>query len=745
MFWKEKRFVQARNFHSRISKDKMHVIDDQSRLVSIKIEHDIQGELLSAELQVVDEAGEGNVSIVSNGYHTVILKTDGTVWAKGRNMYCQCGQEDLTTDVTHFTKIEGLSDIVQVSCGTHYSVALDRYGHVWCWGTIHNSLVSPTWDNLPHRLPYVIKNLSNIIWVECGQEFFYALDKKGTLWGYGSNYYGPLGSNTNIFTEEPVKVFKSFSNVTSVYVCFKEAYAITKDKRLLRWIFGREARDGHIILNCSDPTIVEQPANVIALSTSSSTVIALTEQGVLWSWGDNFTDVLGYPRKYDIEDTEFFKPNSIVTAPANPISVATSSGFAIAQYSNGEIWGWGTQFCSSSPIRILPTLDSSTKTKISPKTAYNDYYVAFLDILGFKNLIQGQYGDSSSLIVKSKLDFLSEIGEHFKRFDANVMLMSDSIVVSLKKQVSNALFKFLLVVAEINGMLNGSLLRGAISFGELYHKKSVVFGPAFIKAYQLQEYTAIYPRIIIKPSDIKLICDISEENKQIMDSYFLLDEDNEIFFDYLSLLRDAERLHIEFALSSVVSGVTNAVLINFLSAQSVLNEKIVQKYEWILKYLFIWQIQNINTYSAIGFFKFEMLYFDNQDNIEDFQRCRPVFKQQIVILHEEFVLLENNNSFPTNTPSHQTYNSFIIKFKGGFQREIKIKPLTPHNIFNSIGVKTYWSQYEKRPVLEMTQYTVWEIDSLEQMENDKYHWMKVENLGDSQKWILDILRKQVCE
>jgi len=45
----------------------------------------------------------------------------------------------------------------------------------------------------------------------------------------------------------------------------------------------------------------------------------------------------------------------------------------------------------------------------------------------------------------------------------------------------------------------GFLLRGGLTIGELYHQGTMVFGPALLKAYELESRCSIYPRIILDP------------------------------------------------------------------------------------------------------------------------------------------------------------------------------------------------------------------------------------------------------
>lgn len=47
------------------------------------------------------------------------------------------------------------------------------------------------------------------------------------------------------------------------------------------------------------------------------------------------------------------------------------------------------------------------------------------------------------------------------------------------------------------------LVRGGISYGRLYHRDGVVFGPAMVDAYLLESKVANYPRVVIAPAVYK--------------------------------------------------------------------------------------------------------------------------------------------------------------------------------------------------------------------------------------------------
>ena len=84
-------------------------------------------------------------------------------------------------------------------------------GDVYSWGSGklgalgHNSSESL-------ELPRKIDGLSNIVRVDCGTDHTLALDANGKLYSFGENTYGQLGLNSdNLKETSPKKIFTSAS------------------------------------------------------------------------------------------------------------------------------------------------------------------------------------------------------------------------------------------------------------------------------------------------------------------------------------------------------------------------------------------------------------------------------------------------------------------------------------------------------------------------------------------------------
>lgn len=167
---------------------------------------------------------------------------------------------------------------------------------------------------------------------------------------------------------------------------------------------------------------------------------------------------------------------------------------------------------------------------------YTQYYVAFLDILGFKNLVNNS--DHSCQEIMEIYDLMQYKYETFFKGDAEIQnnikmkIMSDSICLYIKASFPNALhylisycvvFQFDLLVAK------GLLLRGGITLGDMYTQDDIIFGPALTEAYLLEEENARVPRIIVRKKTIDEGTNGMDENvlKLTQQSIF---RDNDAFY-----------------------------------------------------------------------------------------------------------------------------------------------------------------------------------------------------------------------
>jgi hypothetical protein len=132
---------------------------------------------------------------------------------------------------------------------------------------------------------------------------------------------------------------------------------------------------------------------------------------------------------------------------------------------------------------------------------YEDRLLAFLDILGFSERASGSGKDQK--LGRELLDFFLSLKTLLARFQSDdfaVTLFSDTLRISSREppKFSSFCCGLSLIVTSLLGL--NYTVRGAVSRGLLYHKGDIIFGPCLVRAHNLENTLAIFPRIIIDPN-----------------------------------------------------------------------------------------------------------------------------------------------------------------------------------------------------------------------------------------------------
>lgn len=180
------------------------------------------------------------------------------------------------------------------------------------------------------------------------------------------------------------------------------------------------------------------------------------------------------------------------------------------------------------------------------KREYTECYIAFLDLLGFKALIEDKETTCDDIAkVFDEID--KECPVYINEEDRPLMdfsllkkkIMSDTICLYIDSSVTNSLAGLIATCDYLQVRLSRFetpiLLRGAIIKGKIYAEKDTTFGPGVSKAYLLEEKTAKYPRIVLTKNLIDEWETHDFYGKDYVDTYTFRDFDAFYTVDYLYL------------------------------------------------------------------------------------------------------------------------------------------------------------------------------------------------------------------
>ena len=146
-------------------------------------------------------------------YHTVAIKTDGTIWAWGANSYGQLGDGTSgSANIPVQVKADAatpFTGVIAVSAGRHHTVAIKKDGTLWAWGDneYYGQLGIGVSDDNPHPYPVFVGNMWKS--VSAANDQTVAIKNDGVLWAWGYNENGQLGDATVKNKFSPVRVILS--------------------------------------------------------------------------------------------------------------------------------------------------------------------------------------------------------------------------------------------------------------------------------------------------------------------------------------------------------------------------------------------------------------------------------------------------------------------------------------------------------------------------------------------------------
>jgi alpha-tubulin suppressor-like RCC1 family protein len=282
-------------------------------------------------------AGGTNWKQFSSGiYFAAAIKTDGTLWTWGYNGYGQLGDNTATDKYTPVTTFAGGTNWKEVSTSRSIA-AIKTDGTLWVWGDNYYRQLGTNDTNRRSTPVTTFAGGTNWKSVSCGLYHTMAIKTDGTLWVWGDNGYGQLGTNDTTDKYTPVTTFAGGTNWKQVSANVLHSSAIKTDGTLWSWgcygyhVFGQlginDTNDGRL----TPVTTFAGGTDWKQVSSGFWNTAAIKTDGTLWAWGRN-SYIFGLniiPTTLDGGSTDWKQVS------------ARGEHQIWAVKTNGELWTWG--------------------------------------------------------------------------------------------------------------------------------------------------------------------------------------------------------------------------------------------------------------------------------------------------------------------------------------------------------------------------------------------------------------------
>jgi len=317
------------------------------------------------KIPVTTFSGGTNWKQVAGGQaHTAAIKTDGSLWTWGAGTSGQLGNFASTARTTPVTTFAGENNWKQIDCGEGHTVAIKTDGSLWVWGRGTEGQLGNNAATDRNTPVTTFAGGNNWKQVSGGRLYTAAIKTDGTLWTWGGNAYGQLGTNDTTQRNTPVTTFAGGTNWKSVAggggTFGAHTAAIKTDGSL--WVWGRNSSGQ---LGDNTTTNRNAPVTTFAGGTNWKQVscgrlhtAAIKTDGTLWTWGQSNEGQLGN----NVTATNRSTPVTTFSGGTNWKQVSCAYASTAATKTDGTLWTWGwngngagilgnnTNFNSNTPI-----------------------------------------------------------------------------------------------------------------------------------------------------------------------------------------------------------------------------------------------------------------------------------------------------------------------------------------------------------------------------------------------------------
>ena len=230
--------------------------------------------------------------ISTGAAHTFAIKNDGTLWGWGYNFFGQIIEGGVNPYGQPLVQIGTATDWKSISTGSYHSMAIKTDGTLWAWGMNWAGQLG-IGSSVDQGVPVQVGTATNWISISSGDAHSLGIKHDGTLWGWGFNASGQLGIGSTTTQRTPVQIGIG-SDWISAECGYSHSLAIKSNNSLWAWGKNEQGELGlGSNLNQTSPIQVGSATDWKSVSGGLFQTLALRGEGLLFAWGRNNYGQLG--------------------------------------------------------------------------------------------------------------------------------------------------------------------------------------------------------------------------------------------------------------------------------------------------------------------------------------------------------------------------------------------------------------------------------------------------------------------
>jgi alpha-tubulin suppressor-like RCC1 family protein len=278
-------------------------------------------------------------SVAAGSGHSLAIKTDGTLWAWGLNGDGQLGDGG-TSSRSLPAQVGSASNWQSVATGSFalHTMAIKTDGTLWAWGRNVNGQLGDGTTGL-RRSPGQIGTATTWQQAVVGAMYSQAIRSDGTLWGWGYNDYGQLGAGSNVNLLAPTQI-GSLTTWQSIATGYYHTLGQRSDNSVWAWGWNASGQLGSPeapAVQRTTPTQVGSALDWATATAGSDYTLASKATGEQWTWGGNITGQLAQG-----SSLKALLPSPARAGLATWQQMAAGLRHGAGLHADGTLWAWGS-------------------------------------------------------------------------------------------------------------------------------------------------------------------------------------------------------------------------------------------------------------------------------------------------------------------------------------------------------------------------------------------------------------------